>query len=76
MSPEDLKLAMRPFGQARKKREGDEPGTGLGLPIVAHLAKLQGGSFAIDSTPGVGTVALVRVPVDAPEEKAAQRRMG
>ncbi len=76
MSPEDLQQAMRPFGQARKKREGDEPGTGLGLPIVAHLATLQGGSFTIDSKPGVGTVAMVRVPVDAPEEKAAQRRMG
>jgi signal transduction histidine kinase len=76
MSPEDLQQALQPFGQARKKRDGDEPGTGLGLPIVAHLAKLQGGSFAIESTVGVGTVAVVRIPIDAPAAQAPQQRAG
>ena len=74
MSPEDLKQALLPFGQAKKRRETDEPGTGLGLPIVAHLARLQGGSFEIDSTPGAGTVVVIRVPVDAPAETAPREK--
>ncbi len=65
MTDEDLALALTPFGQARGKKEpGEEAGTGLGLPIVAGLCKAQGGTFSIESMPGMGTTAVVRLPLE------------
>ncbi|MFN8096100.1 MAG: ATP-binding protein [Vicinamibacteria bacterium] len=37
-------------------------GTGLGLPIVHEIVSAHGGSVALDSAPGRGTTALVRLP--------------
>lgn len=39
-----------------------QPGTGLGLALVGQLAALYGGSFTIESDPGNGTRAIVRLP--------------
>jgi signal transduction histidine kinase len=38
------------------------PGTGLGLPIAAELARSSGGSLALRDAPGGGLVAVVRLP--------------
>ena len=70
MSKDELKLALLPFGQARRHKTADDTGTGLGLPIVASLCKLQGGSFAITSESGRGTTATVRLPVEAARNAA------
>lgn len=40
-------------------------GTGLGLAIVKHIVNRHRGRFDIDSTPGIGTVASVILPVIA-----------
>lgn len=37
-------------------------GTGLGLAICKAIAEKTGGSIHLDSTPGVGTTAIVRLP--------------
>ena len=39
-----------------------QPGTGLGLALVGQLAALYGGSFMLESEPGNGTKATVRLP--------------
>ena len=39
-------------------------GLGLGLAIVRHLAELHGGAMRIRSTQNVGTIVLVRLPVE------------
>jgi signal transduction histidine kinase len=39
-----------------------QPGTGLGLALVGQLAALYGGSFTLESEPGNGTKAAVRLP--------------
>ncbi|NBC16415.1 MAG: response regulator [Bacteroidetes bacterium] len=39
-----------------------EDGIGLGLGIALRIATLYGGSVSIDSTPGEGTEAVVRLP--------------
>ncbi len=39
-------------------------GAGLGLTIVKNLAELHGGSVSLKSTPGVGTIVTVRLPLD------------
>jgi signal transduction histidine kinase len=40
------------------------PGTGLGLSLVAHVAKAHGGSVDVDSTPGGGSTFTVRLPLE------------
>jgi two-component system, OmpR family, sensor kinase len=52
------------------------PGTGLGLPIVAALARRWGGSARLEAPDGGGTRAEVRLPLAsavAPELEAAER---
>jgi PAS domain S-box-containing protein len=64
MTPDDIAFAMVPFQQSRRNDARElTQGTGLGLPLVKALAELHGGRFEIDSTPGVGTVARVGLPL-------------
>ncbi len=49
------------FYRGSEARTGD--GTGLGLSIVAALAGAHGGSARVDSTPGVGSVFIIEIPV-------------
>jgi two-component system, cell cycle sensor histidine kinase PleC len=64
MSPADLELAMRPFGQVANETTRAHDGTGLGLPLVKALAELNGAEFALDSAPGRGTLATLRFGVE------------
>jgi PAS domain S-box-containing protein len=41
---------------------GDEAGTGLGLPIARRLAELLGGSLDVSSAPGAGSTFRFRLP--------------
>ncbi|MEW6672244.1 MAG: sensor histidine kinase [Thermodesulfobacteriota bacterium] len=54
MTAEDLKRALDPFYTTKKVRR-----VGLGLPMLAQAAENAGGSFAIESEPGKGTVVTV-----------------
>lgn len=42
-----------------------EGGTGLGLPITRRIVEEHGGSLALDSTPGQGTIARIHLPLRA-----------
>ena len=41
---------------------GEIPGSGLGLAIVRRIVERAGGSVALQSVPGEGTVVELRVP--------------
>ncbi|HJU19696.1 MAG TPA: ATP-binding protein [Stellaceae bacterium] len=64
MSPQEIVVAMTPFGMVESAFSRRHQGTGLGLPIVASLAKLHGAKLEIISEPGRGTQITLAFPVE------------
>jgi signal transduction histidine kinase len=62
MTPDQIKVALQPFGQVPTDSPYAQVGTGLGLPIVESLVKLHGGKLDIQSTPNVGTTVTLTIP--------------
>lgn len=59
MDKAELARVMKPY------ERGNKPGgTGLGLAVVAELARHYGMTFDITSTPGAGTVSRLTVPLN------------
>ncbi len=58
--PEDLPHVFERFWRSPSARA--LPGSGLGLSIVARTVQQAGGEVALQSAPGGGTVAVVRLP--------------
>jgi two-component system cell cycle sensor histidine kinase PleC len=65
----------RPFEQVESQLTKSHQGSGLGLAISKSLVELHGGRMRIRSTPGKGTVVIVRLPLEPqcplPKEEAA-----
>jgi cell cycle sensor histidine kinase DivJ len=61
---EKLKLIGLPFMQVQNDYARQYEGTGLGLALVKGLVALHGGSFAVESEEGAGTVITVTVPMN------------
>ncbi len=53
----------RPFEQVENQHTRSHQGSGLGLAIAKSLIELHGGTMRIRSTPGRGTMVMVRLPV-------------
>ncbi len=64
MTPEQILLALEPFGRVRGSVAIDPTGSGLGLPIVRNLIEAHGGKLEIVSEPDKGTVARLLFPAD------------
>lgn len=62
MTPEDIDIALTPFGQVDSQLSRRFPGTGLGLPLTRGLVELHDGELRIDSTPGEGTTVSLVLP--------------
>jgi two-component system cell cycle sensor histidine kinase PleC len=75
MSPEEISVAMAPFGQVDGGRSRWREGAGLGLPIAKALIELHGGSLDIRSEASEGTEVAITFPgrdsVTAPAPAAA-----
>jgi PAS domain S-box-containing protein len=64
MPPEVLERVFDPFFTTKRVDEG----TGLGLAICYQIVRDHGGDISLDSTPGAGTRARVRLPAEAAPE--------
>jgi len=62
IAPGEQDRVFENFGQGRHDVVTNDKGTGLGLPIVKGLVEAHGGSVALKSEPGFGTVVTVRLP--------------
>lgn len=63
MRPEDVPLALSPFGQIDTKLDRAHQGTGLGLALSKKLIELHAGILHIDTELGKGTTVSVILPV-------------
>ncbi len=62
IAADDLPKLFQPFIQLDSSLSRQYTGTGLGLALVARLAKAHGGSVAVESTPGEGSRFQVTLP--------------
>ena len=62
MSPDDVAVALTPFGQVDNRLERRYEGTGLGLPLTKAFIELHGGRLSFDSARGAGTRVTVTFP--------------
>jgi two-component system cell cycle sensor histidine kinase PleC len=63
IAAEDLARLARPFEQIESQQAKTQQGTGLGLALSKALVEMHGGSLALESAPGQGTVASFSLPV-------------
>ncbi|MET8731807.1 MULTISPECIES: sensor histidine kinase [Streptomyces] len=70
VDPATVPLLFEPFRRARARRHAPGEGAGLGLSIVASVARAHGGDAGARANPGGGLTARVTLPVRAPEAGA------
>ncbi len=75
MDPEEIELALSPFGQIDNELSRQQEGTGLGLAIAKGLIEQHGGKLEMVSDKGQGTIVATLLPVkiDAAREKPSQQ---
>jgi PAS domain S-box-containing protein len=62
IAPEDIAVALAPFGQIESALSRKHQGTGLGLPLTKALVELHGGSLDVQSQLGSGTTITLLFP--------------
>ncbi len=67
IEPADQVRIFEEFGQVEHAVQRRVKGTGLGLALSRRLAEVLGGRLSVASTPGVGSVFTLTLPVESPE---------
>jgi signal transduction histidine kinase/PAS domain-containing protein len=62
IAPADVERVFTRYVRLETPLARHVPGTGLGLPLSRALTELHGGTLTLDSTPGRGTTATLRLP--------------
>jgi signal transduction histidine kinase len=73
IAPADLERIFHRFYRAGRDRARDDSGAGLGLPIARALVEAHGGQLHLASTPGKGTTATIRLPLQSAAYTLAER---
>ncbi len=60
------------FYRVDRSRARDQGGSGLGLSIAAHVVQLHGGSIRLQSTPGVGSIFTIWLPIEGQSSDESQ----
>jgi len=63
MTAEQVEELMTPFEQSDQHIHKDQEGTGLGLSVSRYLVELHQGDLTLESSPGHGTTAVIRLPL-------------
>ena len=66
ISADQLPHIFDKFYQADNQAQAATKGTGLGLAIAKEIVEAHGGGISVESTVGVGTVFVVRLPAEPP----------
>ena len=69
MTPDEVKIARRPFGQVASRLSKKLEGSGLGLPLVSAFTEKMGGTMTIESQTEVGTRVNIIFPPQKVKEK-------
>lgn len=72
MTPDEITIAMRPFGQVDSSLSRIHQGSGLGLPLVVAFAEKLGARMTIESQPEQGTLVRVFFPADVVHVKKSE----
>lgn len=59
MTPDQMAVALEPFGQVQSIYTRTQEGSGLGLAIARGLMRQHGGDLYLESEPGVGTTVVL-----------------
>lgn len=62
MAPADLQRVLQPFHQLDDRLARRAGGAGIGLQLSRAIAEAHGGALLLDSAPGRGTVATLKLP--------------
>jgi signal transduction histidine kinase len=73
IAPEERERVFEPFYRSRVARKSGALGHGVGLALIAHVARVHGGSARIDSKPAEGTRLEVRLPSWAPRAEPSSK---
>ena len=72
IAAQDMETALMPFGQINPNRAYS--GIGLGLPLAKTIIESSGGSFTINSTPGIGTTVSILLPAELLVDQAQRSK--
>jgi Histidine kinase-, DNA gyrase B-, and HSP90-like ATPase/His Kinase A (phospho-acceptor) domain/Tetratricopeptide repeat len=64
IAPEEQKHVFEKFYRSRSYENSPIAGTGLGLTLVAHIAKAHGGHVELQSAPGAGSTFSILLPFE------------
>jgi signal transduction histidine kinase len=71
ISEQEVPRLFERFFRSDAVRNTTTHGSGLGLAISRDIIRAHGGEITVQSTPGVGSTFIVRLPVSEPEEASA-----
>lgn len=74
IAAQDLSGVFRPFFRVDRSRTRATGGLGLGLALVKRIVDAHQGSISLQSEPGEGTVAVVRLPASQDRENESLQR--